>query len=84
MPLFFFKCNSCGREVRKIIPAEADFKDRTCSCSGTLERDARGVTSRTVETLDNGAMTRSLERLTDAERLFKERNEATKKNQSGS
>ena len=48
-----------------------------------MVRAARGVSSRCVETLDNGVMGRKLERLTDAERLYHERAEATKKSQKG-
>lgn len=84
MPLFYFKCDTCGRELRKILPSEAEFKDRACICpSGTLHRDARGATSRAVEVLDNGIMPKKLERLVDAERLYKERNEATEKSKTG-
>ena len=84
MPLYYFKCGSCGAQVRQILKPEQAMAAMDCTCAGgTLERDPRPPSTQVVESLDNGAMPRRLERLADAERLFSERNDAVKKQQMG-
>lgn len=74
MPLYNFKCPKCGKAKRKICSAEQSKDPIACSdCSTTLERAPSGATSQVKERLDNGLMPRAVERLADAERLFKER-----------
>jgi hypothetical protein len=82
MPLYYFRCRSCHLEQRRILKPEEALGLR-CSCTGELERTPRPPSARVTETLDNGVMTKRLERLADAERLFSERNEAVKKSQGG-
>ncbi len=92
MPLFYYRCVKCGQAQRKIqTPEEAEklqvcgkpVEGKTEACGYTLRREPKPPSTRVVETLDNGVMTKRLERLADAERLFAERNEAVKKNQGG-
>lgn len=73
MPLYHFACEACQLAVRRIMAAADVGQARCPACSGPLRRDARGPTVKVTETLDNGFMVRKLERLADAERLFKER-----------
>lgn len=80
MPLYYFKCSHCGKTSRRILKPE-EVAGQTCTCGAFTTRDPQPPTTRVVETLDNGVMTRPVERLADAERLFKERNEATKRSQ---
>lgn len=82
MPLYYFKCHTCGLTFRRILKPE-EAAAQGCTCGSILRRDPRPPSTRVIETLDNGLMTKRLERLADAERLFAERNEAVKKSQSG-
>lgn len=90
MPLYYFECrhHDCGAVVRKIMtPDEAVGHRPPCpncdpSLGSRMVRMVRPPSSQAVETLDNGAMTKRLERPVDAERLYAERNEAIKKGQS--
>ena len=82
MPLYYYQCSVCFKESRRICSPEESKTPPLC-CEKPMVRAARGVSSRCVETLDNGVMGRKLERLTDAERLYHERAEATKKSQKG-
>ena len=69
MPLFYFSCK-CGTTTRKLLPiSQAEIQ---CQCGQVAARVASGGSSKVVETLDNGLMPKSLERLADAERLFSE------------
>ncbi len=80
MPLYYFRCPGCQLLSRKILAVEESTLARVCECGEDLRREPRPPTSQTVESLDNGHMPKRLERLADAERLFKERDEANKKN----
>lgn len=78
MPLFYFDCQSCQDNVQKAIAPtwEAGYSriGTVCGkCGGEMARAPRGPNTQVVERLDNGAMPRAVERLSDAERLFKER-----------
>lgn len=76
MPLFNFKCNSCGKEIRKILKSKEveQFIGTKCpDCTGSFERAPTGPTTQVMERLDNGVSPRAVERLSEAERLFKER-----------
>ena len=44
-----------------------------CKCGAEATREAQGGSSMVMETLDNGVMSKKLERLADAERLFHDR-----------
>lgn len=89
MPLYYYRCCKCGQSQRKIQAPEEAVKLQECSrdipgkgpCGYVLQREPRPPSTQVMETLDNGVMTKRLERLADAERLFKERNEAVKKSQ---
>jgi DNA-directed RNA polymerase subunit RPC12/RpoP len=83
MPFYFFTCTKCGAEFGIIrSPKEiSDIKTLPCKdCDGESVRTPTGPTGATVkETIDTGLMPKSLERLADAERLFKERNRIAEK-----
>ena len=85
MPLYYFGCpdSSCAQVTRRLLtPKEARTAAEFCpACGELMQRQANAPTSRTTEVIDNGLMTRRLERLADADRLFAERNEAVKKSQ---
>lgn len=82
MPRFTMVCDGHEtREVRRVIRKNVDqLVDVLCPvCKHPMWRDDVAPTSRIVETLDNGLMTRRVERPAEAERLFKERSEADTK-----
>lgn len=83
MPLYYFQCSKCLKEQRRILTLEESKKEQACDCGYSLRRTPKPPSSRVTETLDNGVMTRKLERLADAERLFAERHEITKKKMTG-
>ena len=70
MPLFFFEC-ACGKQSKRLLKKAEDVQD--CECGAKPTRTPQPMTSRVVEVLDNGIMSRRLERPADAERLFRER-----------
>lgn len=72
MPVFHYFCFQCQKETKKLLAKEVDSLE--CPfCGAELERDMKGPSARVVEKLDNGVMRRSVERLADAERLYKDR-----------
>lgn len=74
MPLYYFKCSGCKSEFRKILePLQAKYHEIFCPCGGKVTRLPKAPTTKVVETLDNGLMPKKLERLSEAERIFKER-----------
>ena len=82
VPLYCYRCPGCGKTSRRICsPLESRTRPRCCGQDS--ERVPGSVSSRTVEVLDNGVMTKSIERLTDAERLFRERHDAVEKERKG-
>lgn len=70
MPAFNLKCNSCFKELRKILK---DYVPVKCDCGGIMSRQAN-VSSQIKEIIDNGIMTRKVERLADINELRKNRN----------
>lgn len=74
MPLFYFKCATCGALVRRLLSVEAAADPRDCAtCGGAMQRDMRGATTQTMEVLDDGIRPVRLERYAEAERIYKER-----------
>ena len=69
--------------MRRIFSPEESVIPQPCpmaGCTGILKRTPVAFTSQIVETLDNGIMTRRLERLADAEKIFEERAKGKKGN----
>jgi len=72
MAAFYFWCDTCDVQVRKYLNKTP--VDEVCpTCNSPLRRTVQAASTRVVEMLDNGVMRRSVERLSDAERLFKDR-----------
>lgn len=80
MPLYYFKCSGPSHEfkVKRILTPEEADQPQKCVCGALLQRDAQGPNTTVHEVLDNGLMPRSLERFSDAQRLYKERSKAHK------
>lgn len=75
MAMYCYKCSTCGATARFLADPATKQGLVPClaSCGGAMERDQRGPSSRVTEVIDTGGMPRSLERLADAERIYKER-----------
>lgn len=70
MPLFNFKCDSCGSKNRIILNK---YSAQMCEkCGSEMRRIPKPPSSRVTEVLDNGFMAKSIERLADIERVSKE------------
>jgi len=81
MPVYNFTC-SLGHKTKRLMTLEA-FKESMgtthCSheyCSSIGVHDRGAATSQAMEVLDDGIRPVRLERYSEAERLFKEREEA--------
>lgn len=75
MPLYNFVCMACGAANRHLMKA-ADLANAVClcdKCGGQMKRSPQPPSAIKKEVLDNGVMTKRVERLADAERLVKER-----------
>ncbi len=81
MPAYYLFCEACGDDrhvIRKNAKAADNVTCQTCGF-GPMIRAVRAPTSRVVETLDSGIMSRRVERPADAERLYRERAEKDNK-----
>ena len=72
MPIYHFECAKCSRAFR-VLMARVDGPYLCLLCGEEMVRQPSAPTTQVKEVLDNGAMTKSLERYADAEFLFKER-----------
>jgi len=74
MPSYKFECKKCGKPVQRILLAGDQKKPQIHKdCGGDLVRVGAGPSVLVKETLDNGAMPHAVERLKDAEQLYKDR-----------
>jgi Na+-translocating ferredoxin:NAD+ oxidoreductase RNF subunit RnfB len=94
MPIKTFKCLSCDKVIRRLISDSVIYHKYqmdlifTCECGGSRVPITIGPTTQIMETLDNGAMPRAVERHVNAEAMMEERHRnadplaGTKKNYS--
>lgn len=80
MPLYRFVCSNCRTQSERLLRAGKQNDTIICGkpdCGGKLLRDygAASQSTKIVEVIDTGLMPKRLERLADAERLFKERSQ---------
>lgn len=75
MPLFKLSCPLCSKKKTTLANSWAQAS-KTCECGSEMSRSPSGLSSQTVERLDNGVMPKALERLADAERLYRDRADA--------
>lgn len=75
MPVFNLVCSTCGETSKVLRKSEKEISKVKCAeCKGKMVRaESSPPSSRIVEVLDNGLMSKSVERPADAERLYKER-----------
>lgn len=68
MPVFNFKCLSCGDLSRRLLPHLSETK--ICLlCGATLERVSAGPTTKVIEVRDNGFMPKQVEQLANLDEL---------------
>ena len=79
MPLYYFKCLECNLPEKRLLSVAESKQDRHCKCGGKLKRTPKPPSSQATEILDNGIMTKKIERLVDAERLNREQYDAQNK-----
>lgn len=72
MPAFNFICYACNNK-RRMLRATGPSVAICVGCGLDMVRDTVAPTSRSTEVLDSGAMTRPLERLDNAEEIFRDR-----------
>jgi uncharacterized Zn finger protein len=73
MAQYKLTCPKCGETARKLLKPEVFKAGVPCpKCQTHMERSGN-VTSAKMEKLDNGVMTRSIERIADVEEAMRER-----------
>jgi putative FmdB family regulatory protein len=71
MPVYNYRCLECDKAERRIHEPSADLQ--VCkTCGSVLVREMKPPTARVVEVLDNGVMSKRVERFADAERVYHE------------
>jgi len=74
MPMYYFTCDSCATTQGLRLKAGEQKTPHACrDCGSMMRRDPRPPSSQVMESIDNGLMPRRVERLADAERLYKDR-----------
>jgi len=75
MPLYYFNCAECNRHTKKLLASKPkpDNVPECPECLTTMVRMSKPPTSQVLETLDNHLMPKRLERLVNAEELYKNR-----------
>ncbi len=74
MPLFNFECPNCKVLIKRILTVEGSKVGVQCkTCPATLRRVYGAASSQVKEVLDNGIMTKRIERYSDAEELYYDR-----------
>lgn len=74
MPVFNLVCKACGQTDRRLCQPALVFNMmlKCRRCGAPLFRDPNPPTTQVKETLDNGLMTRRVERYAEAERLARD------------
>jgi hypothetical protein len=73
MALYYFKCNKCNDLSKRFLKSIKLNEYRCLKCNELLVRAPKAPTTVVKETLDNGLMARAVERLSNADEIFKER-----------
>jgi hypothetical protein len=90
MPKYDLTCPTCGTHkfrvlrtplLKQSMDVQADVKACPKGCSTPMKLDDPHPSANVVEVLDNGAMSRKVERFADAQRLWKERANNDPRNQ---
>jgi hypothetical protein len=78
MALYRLRCTGCPIEAARFADSPQDALKLPCvSCGKPMERTPTGLSAAVMETLDNGAMAKAVTRRADAERLYRERADAS-------
>lgn len=72
--IVLYKCNLCTNEIKKLYQtADKQAPFLTCECGGVLEKRLPDFGFSSIEIVDNGNMSRSVELRKDAVQKFKEK-----------
>lgn len=73
MPLYYYYCSECSLEKKRIVDVPVE---QPCpKCNKNMARSPRPPTSQVMEVVDNGLMSKRVERLNDIESILKERSD---------
>ena len=64
MPMWYWICDVCRKRGRSLKIVEM------CDCGGKVSHDPQSISFQKKEVLDNGVMTKSLERLDDIQEMM--------------
>lgn len=79
MPLYNFKCTTCGAKVKKILSPEESKLERSCpKDQGVLVRDDGSPSFVVKEIIDNGNQARRIEQYAGQPEMMEEREHLSK------
>jgi hypothetical protein len=74
MALYHFSCSGCEEATRRLLNTPSEISSQICKkCGDKLTRVPNPPTCAVIEILDNGIMSKKVERFSEAERLYRER-----------
>lgn len=73
MAKYRFHCDACEMATTRLLEPHQVAAATCRGCGGLLRRTPVAPTTTVMEVLDNGHMTKAVERPADAERLYHER-----------
>lgn len=82
MALFRYRCPACGDEALRLIRPSVEKGVPVAvpceGCGGVAVRDPNPPTANAYERVDNGFMTKAVDKLEDVERMSRERSDRSK------
>ena len=83
MPIYYFKCTHCGKEIKKLLPVEAAENEYFCPDDGRpAQRSFKPPSSHVKEVIDNGLQMRRVEQFANSPELLQERADIAEKNKN--
>lgn len=74
MPMYNYQCPECEQNFRLLLKPERALEPMPCAtCGSVMIRKPQPPTSMVKEVLDNGLMSRKIERLANAEEIGRDR-----------
>lgn len=79
MPIYYYKCTHCDREVKKLLEPKDAFDEYFCPHDGHVaKRLFKPPTSHVKEVIDNGIQLKRVEQFADSPRLLEEREQLSR------
>ncbi len=74
MALYYFFCDICQKEVKKLLPPKKSKLEQLCKIDGSvLIRTPKDITTSLKEVIDTGLQARKIEQIAGAPGLLEER-----------